>query len=169
MQQKKSLKNKFIKKLMQSKQKSKMIFNIISSIIFVWLIVLLYLLQCNQQIINEKLILWSSIIIGSWFWFDKKLLYVRSQFVISLLLCLMFLFIVVLHYTFIATLPLSALIGRFIVNKILGEERKIDLYIKKKDDDYTSLEERAKMMIYFLITAAISGMFYLIIKLFLHP
>jgi hypothetical protein len=148
---------------MTPKQKLKIRFRIISSIIFVGLIVLWVLNKNNPQIIDDWL-LGSAYIIGIWFWFDKKLLYIRSQLIISLLLCLMFLFIVITtnHY-YIATIPLASVTGRLIANKILDKERKIDL--EAKDECEGILEGRMKMMIYFVMTAAISGIIYLVIKI----
>lgn len=146
---------------MTPKQKLKIRFKIISSIIFIGLIVLLALYKYNPQIISDWLF-WSAYIVGIWFWLDKKLLYIRSQLIISLLLCLVFLFIVIItNHNYIATIPLASMMGRIIANKVLDKSRKIDLDTKDEYDDL--LEGRVKMIIYFVMTAVISGIIYLVI------
>ena len=148
---------------MTPKQTLKIRFTVISTIIFIGLIVLLVLNKYNTLIVSDWLF-WSAYIIGSWFWFDKKLLYIKKQFIISLLLCLMFLIIVgIANHNYIATIPLASIIGRMIVNKILDKSRKIDLEAKDEQEDNT--EERIKMMIYFVMTAVISGIIYLVVSL----
>jgi hypothetical protein len=152
---------------MTPRQKLKIRFIINSSIIFIGLILLLFLCKYNPEIINEKWLFWSAMIIGFWFWFDKKLLYVRNQLIICLFLCLTFLFIVTIftHLIYFATIPLASMIGRVMANRILEKwkVRKIDLDVKDELEDM--FEEKAKMMIYFLATAIISGVIYLIIQL----
>ena len=126
-------------------------------------IIILY--KYNPKLISEEWLYWSAFIIGAWFWFDKKLLYFKNQFIISLLLCLMFLFIVVIvvRQNFIAPIPLASVIGRIIVNKKLDKIRKIDLEAKDEVDDL--LEGRAKLLIYSLTTVVITCIINLIIKL----
>jgi len=149
---------------MTLKQKLKIRFKIISSIIFTGLIVLLFLWQYNPKIICEEWLLGFECVIGAWFWFDKKLLYIKNQLIISLLLCLTFLIVVILiiGHSFIATIPLASMIGRIIVNKIM--ERNLET----EEEEDSSVEGRVKIMIYWLITAVISCVIYLIIKSFFY-
>jgi len=154
-------------KYMTPKQKLKIRFKIFSSIIFVGLIILLCLSKYTQQIIDEKWIDWSAFVIGSWFWFDKKLLYFRNLRILSLLLCLVFLFVVIIfiHHSIFAPIPLASVIGRIILNKKLDEMRSIDL--EAKDENENAFEARAKMMIYFIVTAIITWIINLIIRIFI--
>ena len=152
----------------ESRQKIKIRFTIITSIILAGLTVLLFLYKYNPQIINEKyeeLLFWTAIIISGWIWFDKKLLYYRNQLIISLLLCLAYLVAVetVMRHSYIAPIPLASVTGRIIVNKIMDKIRIIDLNAKDKSVDY--LEGRITAGIYYCITAAISLIIYLIVKL----
>ena len=150
---------------MTPKKKLKIRFIIISSIIFIGLIILLLLHKYNPQIISYEWLFWSAIIIGSWFWCDKKLLYFKNYIIICLFLCLSFLFVLIIikDLYYIATIPLAAMIGRIIANKKMDKIRRIDLDAKDELEGW--FEERAKMMIYYLTTLVISGIIYLIIKL----
>ena len=127
----------------------------------------MFLCKYTQQIIDEKWVDWSSFIIGSWFWFDKKLLYFKNLRITSLLLCIMFLFVIVIfiHHSIFAPIPLASVIGRIILNKKLDGMRDINLEAKDEVDDV--FEERAKMMVYFIVTAIITGIINLIINFFI--
>ena len=121
--------------------------------------------------IDEKLLFWSAFIIGSWYWFDKKLLYIRNQLIISLLLCLMYLVAVaVMHHIYIAPIPLASITGRIIINKYMDKYkmREIDLDAEDEVDGDGVLEERAKMFVYVITTSVVYFtfyVFYLIVKL----
>ena len=151
---------------MTSRQKLKIRFIIFSSIISVELILFLFFCKYNLQI-NEEWVYWSAFIIGSWFWFDKKLLYFRNYLIISLLLSLSFLFVVniLVHYNIFAPIPLASTIGRVILNKKLDTMRKIDLEAKDENEDY--LGGRIKMMVYYIVTAIITCIINVIINVFI--
>jgi hypothetical protein len=120
----------------------------------------LYLSKGHYMTVIEQFIL----IPISWFWIDKKLLYIRSHLIISLLLCLIFLItIVATNHPYLATLPLSSVIGRWIANKHLDPIRKIDMETVDETEDYS--EYHIKMLIYFVITLPISGIIYFLINL----
>jgi hypothetical protein len=152
---------------MTPKQKLKIRFTVFSSIIFAGLIILLFLCEYNMQIIDDDdWIPWAAYIIGTWFWFDKKLLYFLNYLIISLLLSLSFLLVVVIfvRYNIFAPIPLASVIGRVILNKKLDTMRKIDLNAK---DEWNASEDRAKMMAYSIITAIITCIINFVIEFFI--
>ena len=152
---------------MTPKQKLIIRFKIFSSIIFVGLITFLFLCKYTQQIIDEKWIMCSAAIMSVWFWSDKKLLYFKNLRIISFLLCLTFLFVVVIfmHHSIFAPIPLASIIGRIILNKKLNGMRSIDL--EAEDEWGDMFEERAKGLVYAIITAIITGIINLVINLFI--
>ena len=151
------------------RQKLKIRFTIFSTIIFIGLFVILIISRFNPQIFIESDDLWlwcTSFFIGIWFWRDKKLFYFNNHIIVSLLLSLSYIAvsaIVLQEWNFIAPVPLASMMGRIFVNKKLDKMRKIDL--DAEDEFYDREEESTKGLVYFIITAVITGAINLLVKI----
>ena len=151
------------------RQKIKIRFKIFSTIIFIGLIVLLIISKINPQIFigsDDLWLWWTSFIIGIWFWRDKKIFYFNNHIIVSLLLSFTYIavsVIVLQEWNIIAPVPLASMMGRIFVNKKLDKMRKIDL--DSEDEFYDRIEESTKGLVYFIVTAVITGAINLLVKI----